>query len=422
MSNESGSSSKRTHDEIEIHDTCSLQDVIDDEKERNDIANAVLGASDPTNCSYKNGYVYRQALYFCLTCLNETKEKLTADELKSNDFLHGICLACSYECHANHELLELYTKRDFSCDCGNGKFSKSKTSQCKLDTSKKLLNESNKYNHNFNGVYCTCKRPYPETNSSNGEEEESNNDECMLQCTVCEDWFHLNHLTGNEKFPSNEEDFEEMICQTCMHSNSFLWQYQGYIALKSIEKDANKLNVNEPDTSVDALNVSSEAKSDQSMATSECFLANQRLKNKDLNLENKAEQACCFLNGWREALCKCNECMSMYKKRNIEYLLRINDTIKYYEAQGKDTQQTEQDENKLIDNQLSKLNRVSRVEFLHGVNDFKTELSDFLRSFANKGEVVKRENVTEFFESLEKRKRLKLDADKSGNVANFYCQ
>lgn len=233
----------------------------------------------------------------------------------------------------------------------------------------------------------------------------------------------MNHLKGNDKFPSNDEDYEEMVCQTCMESNSFLWNYQGYIALKSVEK-ATKSESEEPETSVDALNVSSEAtekKTDQT-STSECFLANQRLKNKDLGKEKKMDQSCCFLNGWREALCKCSECMSMYKKNNVEFLLRVNDTIKYYEAQGKDTQQTELEENKLIDDQLSKLNRVSRVEFLHGVNDFKTELSDFLRSFANKGEVVKRENVTEFFESLEKRKRLKLDADKSGNVANFYCQ
>lgn len=32
--------------------------------------------------------------------------------------------ACSYSCHENHELIELYTKRDFRCDCGNNKFPK----------------------------------------------------------------------------------------------------------------------------------------------------------------------------------------------------------------------------------------------------------------------------------------------------------
>lgn len=37
--------------------------------------------------------------------------------------------ACSYSCHENHELIELYTKRDFRCDCGNDKFPKGTLSQ-----------------------------------------------------------------------------------------------------------------------------------------------------------------------------------------------------------------------------------------------------------------------------------------------------
>lgn len=38
------------------------------------------------------------------------------------------------------------------------------------------------YNQNFDGVYCTCARPYPDP-------ENENNDE-MLQCVICEDWYH----------------------------------------------------------------------------------------------------------------------------------------------------------------------------------------------------------------------------------------
>lgn len=30
--------------------------------------------------------------------------------------------ACSYNCHEGHDLVELYTKRAFRCDCGNSKF------------------------------------------------------------------------------------------------------------------------------------------------------------------------------------------------------------------------------------------------------------------------------------------------------------
>ena len=40
----------------------------------------------------------------------------------------GVCFACSVECHDGHELIELYTKRGFTCDCGNDKFQ----DKCKL--------------------------------------------------------------------------------------------------------------------------------------------------------------------------------------------------------------------------------------------------------------------------------------------------
>lgn len=42
----------------------------------------------------------------------------------------AICLACSFHCHEGHELIELYTKRHFRCDCGNSKFGEKK---CNLD-------------------------------------------------------------------------------------------------------------------------------------------------------------------------------------------------------------------------------------------------------------------------------------------------
>jgi len=41
----------------------------------------------------------------------------------------GICLACSYKCHEGHDLVELYTKRNFRCDCGNSKFEQ----KCQLE-------------------------------------------------------------------------------------------------------------------------------------------------------------------------------------------------------------------------------------------------------------------------------------------------
>lgn len=79
----------------------------------------VLGGSDAENCTFQLGYVGRQALYSCKTCSDKSGIKA------------GICLACSLKCHDGHELFELYTKRNFRCDCGlKDKFP---DTRCELD-------------------------------------------------------------------------------------------------------------------------------------------------------------------------------------------------------------------------------------------------------------------------------------------------
>ena len=284
---------------------------------------AVLGASDETNCSYDKGYVYRQALYGCITCLNE-KRKSCATKEEEIDALHGICLACSYECHQNHELYELYTKRYFKCDCGNSKFTvDGKAQPCKLRDGKEEkdpINSLNKYNHNFNGLYCTCNTPYPD--ESNQADTSANNDlnnsstasktanadaedvsDDMIQCTVCEDWFHCNHLEGFEDLESSlDEDrkTDELVCHLCMEKLEFLREYQGYILKKVKEANDQNTNVDVVNTEVGA----DEAK----LGEFECLLEKQRVLNQGVE---KSKGTCIFLEGWRDALCKCAKCLDL---------------------------------------------------------------------------------------------------------------
>lgn len=83
------------------------------------------------------------------------------------------------------QIEEIYTKRNFRCDCGNSKFV---GLTCKLFREKDKINDKNLYNHNFIGKYCTCSRPYPDPNGYSGDTED------MIQCCICEDWFHEDHL------------------------------------------------------------------------------------------------------------------------------------------------------------------------------------------------------------------------------------
>lgn len=93
-------------------------------------------------CTYEQGYI-RQNLYACKTCTS------------SEDEPAGMCYSCSIACHSDHELLELFPKRNFRCDCGlPGKFG---GHPCELASRQKRdapPNDKNQYNHNFRGYYC----------------------------------------------------------------------------------------------------------------------------------------------------------------------------------------------------------------------------------------------------------------------------
>nr|XP_054758560.1 putative E3 ubiquitin-protein ligase UBR7 [Lytechinus pictus] len=204
--------------ENEDQDVVSMVDVLQQDNELEEEAAAVLGDSDDKCCTYPMGYVIRQALYACLTCRG------------NQDFLAGICLACSYECHEGHEFVELYTKRNFRCDCGNSKFP---NLTCKLFKIKRPVNAENQYNHNFIGAYCTCNRPYPDPDDSIEDE--------MIQCVVCEDWLHGRHL-GCASVPDSD-GYQEMVCEACMDRCNFLWNYNLHSVETKVVKDETSSNI-----------------------------------------------------------------------------------------------------------------------------------------------------------------------------------
>ncbi|RUS74824.1 hypothetical protein EGW08_017414 [Elysia chlorotica] len=440
----------------------TLMDALDEVERLEADADAVLGGSDAYNCTYPQGYLKRQAVYACVTCTPEGNA--------------GICLACSYACHEGHDLLELYTKRHFKCDCGNEKF---KENKCQLFKDRKELNSRNRYNQNFRGFYCTCSRPYP-------DEDDSVEDE-MIQCIICEDWHHGRHL--QTEVPDNS-DYHEMICTGCMCKYPFLWAYHVQCELTSeIQPDGGEVKED-----VDIINTSSELKEDEkvnkpkqsnnsshiegtgtksevgecSTSQAECnknkpvscvtvsspskrktnttgdereevpvskkIKTEDRFLDKNDNLKPQLEEqrtaetpktgncecllktlqkrvvhqsdcAVFWSEGWRSKLCRCSECLEMYQDRNIEFLIDDSDTMQAYEAKGieakKNATAAEEDEAAAF----ASLGRVQQIEVAQGIMDFKSELNDFLKGFAEEGKVVKESDVREFFERMRERKR-----------------
>ncbi|KAJ3132376.1 hypothetical protein HK101_004610, partial [Irineochytrium annulatum] len=154
---------------------------------------------DIGRCSYSRGYV-TQKVYSCLTCSKIEKRP------------HGVCYGCFVQCHTTHEVVELFSRRAFRCDCGTGKTS------CGLQkASKGLPNDSNRYDRNFDNVFCWCGAEYDfesELKAENGT---------MLQCLLCEDWFHMRCMKNYLK----EDSFQDFACSGCVDKHPFLKAYAG---------------------------------------------------------------------------------------------------------------------------------------------------------------------------------------------------
>ncbi|KAI6004376.1 hypothetical protein F5J12DRAFT_722238 [Pisolithus orientalis] len=146
---------------------CSLNDLVNSQNQLIQEAALTL-PHEFSKCTYSLGPI-KQAVHLCLTCAVP----------------RGICSSCSIACHTDHEQVELFPKRDFRCDCPTTAIPHT----CTFHKCLREENTTNKYDHNFRGVFCRCSRPYdPKTEL-----------ETMIQCISCEDWFHESCLNLRER-------------------------------------------------------------------------------------------------------------------------------------------------------------------------------------------------------------------------------
>ncbi|KAF0682477.1 Aste57867_25429 [Aphanomyces stellatus] len=328
-------------DEVEV----TLAEVLEEDASLVETADAVLGEASATHCSFPDGYI-RQALYSCLTCQTSTK----ADA--------GLCLACSLTCHADHELVELYTKRHFRCDCGNEKFANA--TSCKLYEGKDRVNAENVYSQNFKGLYCACHRPYPDPDRTTPE--------VMIQCIICEDWLHEEHLYADSTTapPNADHDFDEMICRACMSTHAFLYQY---------------VDMPESDDEIT------------------CPLAESD------PVPPSPPTPTFWTQGWRATLCKCDACLARYASLKCDFLLDEADSLLAYEEAARANQE---DAAAAGENAFKReLTHEQQVEMALGYEHMASSLKEYLSGFAASGQTVKAEDIQGFFETLRATKRQK---------------
>ncbi|KAL5727027.1 RING-type E3 ubiquitin transferase [Ranunculus cassubicifolius] len=390
--------------EDEVEHTVSIQEYLDNVEEEELEADLVLGGDEGKECTYTNGYMKRQAIFSCITCIPDGNA--------------GVCTACSLSCHDGHEIVELWTKRNFKCDCGNSKFGEF---YCKLYADKDPENSENSYNQNFKGSYCTCARPYPDPDAEEQVE--------MIQCCICEDWLHETHLglQSTDEIPRDEEGeptYEDFICQGCEKKCSFLSLYPPTIWAPVLKPDNASADPPNPDNASTDLPKPENASADlPKPENTSANLPNTNGESVDLpkSASNGSSPKCVlevdprtapptskpmFLTkNWRGLLCKCEPCVKFYAEKGISFLIDKEDTIAEYEKMGKQKREEklQQQEGAEIDF-LGKLGHVQKVELLSGIADMKNELQSFLAS-VDTSKPVTAADVHQVFENLAKKRQ-----------------
>ncbi|XP_057511627.1 uncharacterized protein LOC130793784 [Actinidia eriantha] len=414
--------------EEEAEPTVSIQEYLKDVEDQELEADLVLGGDEGKDCTYSNGYMKRQAIFSCLTC--------------TPDGNAGVCTACSLSCHDGHEIVELWTKRNFRCDCGNSKFGEF---FCKIFANKDVENVENAYNHNFKGSYCTCGRPYPDPEAEEQVE--------MIQCCICEDWFHEEHigLESSDEIPRDEEgepQYEDFVCQVCSVVCSFLTLYPENIWPAVRQRDAT--NAAKEKNVVEDMPPAcgSSEKLENGICSSESPKLNCAVTTgipetvsigKDIpigeNSDKNADSGQCiagagprtgclvgvdlvvappvlekskpmFLSkSWRDVLCRCDNCAKFYTQKGISYLLDKEDSIVEYEKMAKQKRDEKLQQQEGVElNFLNKLGHVEKMEILNGIADMKNEIHSFLESY-DPSKPITSEDVHQVFENLAKKRR-----------------
>ncbi|XP_039892737.1 putative E3 ubiquitin-protein ligase UBR7 isoform X1 [Simochromis diagramma] len=232
----------------------------------------------------------------------------------------------------------------------------------------------------------------------------------MIQCVVCEDWLHGRHLGC--VVPDCVE-LQEMICESCMKTHSFLWTYASHLAVPGGAAEVKEETAKEPTIPIkeeeidDAIEPS--CKRSREEVEPRC-----RLKELQVIGQKRVQSGAVFWpSPWRSKLCSCRMCQLRLLEAGLSFLLDESDTVLAYENKGKNSEQRRQEDDPLM-SALDNLNHVQQLEIIHGYNDMKTELKDFLQRFAAEGKVVTSDDIRQFFEQ-QSRKRRRVDA------GEFYC-
>ncbi|ODO11468.1 hypothetical protein I350_00248 [Cryptococcus amylolentus CBS 6273] len=376
------------------------------------------------------------------------------DECSYNCGGKGVCYGCSISCHGDHKLVELWTKRFFRCDCPTTSMqpeplagNQVKRRRCTLNPPEiqpQSPNHKNKYTHNFKGEFCRCGRDY------DAETEE----EAMLSCLGCEDWFHESCLNlrlpasitseaNTEQLPTpvtassqplgepvpafsapsvdaqaaEEEDdddervlipsdtYDSLICSACVRSNPFMKSQAGKGGWMMIEPSSSGSweVIGKSATGSDSQIVDEMKNGKRALQENEADAHAKKIKLDDATVQASSGEETSdwkwqgkgdvFLShGIREKL------KTQLDESTIASLpFPLEDGDIYEPARDEQEDQTTEE---VMTRALSNLPRVQTIEALHGYQRLKNRLSEMLAERAADGRSVSKEDIDEMFEQL----------------------
>lgn len=258
----------------------------------------------------------------------------------------------------------------------------------------------------------------------------------MIQCIVCEDWFHCRHL--QTKVPKSNS-FSEMICGDCMVRNEFLYHYVG-MSIAVVEDTELDTTIN-TDTSLNVtdkhdvtIDESADKQSDEkveellkdeinqsimniieinkSNTESNDKLDDPPAKKQKLDTESVTTTSCkkpvlvgekvtgatFWPSDWRKNICTCAKCLMEMKELQVEFLADLEDTILSYQEKGLAKVHETSEERAM--RAFSKIDRCQQINVLTGYNKLKEKLKEFLREYAVSDVAVTIDDVNRFFRMM----------------------
>lgn len=352
----------------------SASEYVSRQEELNDEARQVM-PWDASKCTYEMGAL-KQQVFACRT--------------------HnvGICYSCAIQCHTKCDLVELFTKRGFTCECGTEKDSNidANNIRCQLrkNTEADIPSSTNRYGHNFDGRFCSCDEEYdPESNV------------VMLQCllgTECnEDWYHDHCILGNEAGPCKKieasnsecltegfpplESFDGLICWKCIkrHHSVFQRMISHPLSEKIIEQVVPRNGTNE--------------------SSNKSNVRKRNIDQVDSVLTPTVDYSILLKPGYSKHFKEIKEACSKDDKLFIFFEslapFLLEDEHVYEPPIDVDD---DRDTDDLLHNILQNdFDRGQAIAGISALNALKSRLTDFLKPFAESGQLVKEDDIKRFF-------------------------